>query len=106
MSTVCLPRQARVGDGLAAIADLARERPGSLDCLVVDAGADDAGLAMSCPPAAFLGQGFLGCGAAALRPGGLLAVNCVARARAPLEAAARALQARFRPTAIGIYRCL
>ena len=65
-----------------------------MDCVIVDAGADDAALAMSCPPAAFLGQGFLGSAAVALRPDGLLAVNCVARARAPLEAAVRALQAR------------
>ncbi len=46
--------QARVGDGLVAVADLARARPGRLDLLVVDAGADDASLAMSCPPAPFL----------------------------------------------------
>ena len=100
------PRQARVGDGLAAVAELACERPGSLDCLVVDAGAADAGLAMSCPPPAFLGQGFLASAAAALRLGGLLAVNCVARARAPLEAAARALQARPRLTAVESHACL
>jgi hypothetical protein len=46
--------QARVGDGLVAVADLARARPGRLDLLMVDAGADDASLAMSCPPAPFL----------------------------------------------------
>jgi hypothetical protein len=37
-----------------AVADLAQARPGRLDLLVVDAGADDASLAMSCPPAPFL----------------------------------------------------
>ena len=103
---MCLPRQARVSDGLAAVAELACERPGSLDCLVVDAGADDAALAMSCPPPAFLGQGFLESAAAALHPGGLLALNCVARARAPLDAAARALQARCRLTAVDPHGCL
>ena len=100
-----MPHQARVADGLAAVAELARESPGSVDCVVVDAGADDAALAMSCPPPAFLGQGFLGSAAAALRPGGLLAVNCVARSRAPLEAAARALQARFGLTLVDSYGC-
>lgn len=87
--------QARVDDGLAAVASLARERPGALDYLIVDAGADDASLAMSCPPAPFLEPGFLGAAAAALCRDGLLAVNCVARADAPVQAAVRVLQVRM-----------
>ena len=87
--------QARVDDGLAAVASLARESPGALDYLIVDAGADDASLAMSCPPAPFLEAGFLGAAAAALRRDGLLAVNCVARAYAPVQAAVRMLQVRI-----------
>ena len=47
--------QACVGDGLAAVADLAADAAAPrLDVLIVDAGSGDPGLPMSCPPAAFL----------------------------------------------------
>ena len=87
-----LDEQAAVGDGLVALAAAAESNPGSLDLLVVDAGSGDASLAMSCPPAAFLEQPFLRNACTALRPGGLLAVNCVTRLDATFLQAAQAVQ--------------
>jgi precorrin-6B methylase 2 len=81
-----------VGDGLAYVASLP---PASLDALVVDAGSNDASLAMSCPPPAFLERPFLAAAAAALRPGGCLAVNCVARGSDSFALARGALRAVF-----------
>ena len=87
-----LDEQAAVGDGLVALAAAAESDPGSLDVVVVDAGSGDASLAMSCPPAAFLEQPFLRNACTALRPGGLLAVNCVTRLDATFLRAAQAIQ--------------
>lgn len=63
-----------------------------LDLLVVDAGSGDASVAMSCPPAPFLESAFLGDAKQVLKPGGMLAVNCVSRAAEPYRAAVKALQ--------------
>lgn len=63
-----------------------------LDLLVVDAGSGDASVPMSCPPAPFLESKFLGDAIQVLKPGGMLAVNCVSRAAEPYRAAVKALQ--------------
>lgn len=63
-----------------------------LDLLVVDAGSGDASVPMSCPPAPFLESRFLGHAKEVLKPGGMLAVNCVSRAAEPYKAAVTALQ--------------
>ena len=68
-----------------------------LDLLVVDAGSGDASLPMSCPPAPFLESAFLGDAKQALKPGGMLAVNCVSRAAEPYRAAVKALQVGAQP---------
>ncbi|KAL3138414.1 hypothetical protein ABBQ32_006209 [Trebouxia sp. C0010 RCD-2024] len=67
-----------------------------LDLLVVDAGSGDASVAMSCPPAPFLESTFLGDAKQALKPGGMLAVNCVSRAAEPYRAAVETLQVQCR----------
>ncbi|CAL8464325.1 g3860 [Coccomyxa elongata] len=87
---------ARVGDGLEAVAELAHapDAP-TLDVLIVDAGSGDASLAMTCPPAAFLGERFLTDAHAAVRPDGLLIVNCVSRSAEAFSKATQALQAVF-----------
>lgn len=85
--------QARVSDGLEAVADLAHAPDAPLlDVLIVDAGSGDASLAMTCPPAAFLGDRFLENARAAVRPDGLLIVNCVSRSAEAFSNAAAALQ--------------
>jgi spermidine synthase len=81
-----------IGCGLAAVAAAA---PGSLDAIVLDAGSGDASLGMTCPPPAFLEPPFLAAAAAALRPGGTLAVNCVSRSPHRMAAALLALRAAF-----------
>lgn len=87
--------QARVGDGLAAVAQLASaEQAPDLDVLMVDAGSGDSSLPMSCPPPAFLERHFLEHARASLRPGGLLMVNCVSRSDAAFAAAVAALKVR------------
>ena len=63
-----------------------------LDLLVVDAGSGDASVPMSCPPAPFLESNFLENAIQVLKPGGMLAVNCVSRAAEPYRAAVKALQ--------------
>ena len=63
-----------------------------LDLLVVDAGSGDASVPMSCPPAPFLESRFLEHARQLLKPGGMLAVNCVSRAAEPYTAAVKALQ--------------
>lgn len=68
-----------------------------LDLLVVDAGSGDASVAMSCPPAPFLESTFLGDAKQALKPGGMLAVNCVSRAAEPYRAAVETLQVGVQP---------
>ena len=85
--------QALVGDGLEVVAELAHapDAP-SLDVLIVDAGSGDASLAMTCPPAAFLGEDFLENARAAVRPDGLVIVNCVSRSAEAFSKAAAALQ--------------
>lgn len=64
-----------------------------LDVLIVDAGSGDPTLAMSCPPAAFLGARFLTDARAALRADGLLIVNCVSRSAEAFSTAIAAVQA-------------
>lgn len=85
--------KARVGDGLEAVAELAHapDAP-TLDVLIVDAGSGDSSLAMTCPPAAFLGERFLADAHAAVRPDGLLIVNCVSRSADAFSKATQALQ--------------
>jgi hypothetical protein len=54
--------QARVGDGLAAVAELAADgQAPKLDVLVVDAGSGDPSLPMSCPPQPFIVRRLLFC---------------------------------------------
>lgn len=86
--------QAREGDGLAAVQQMADESPGSLDALVVDAGSGDASLAMSCPPPPFLEPQFLQDARRLLSPGGLLAINCVTRLDSAFTAAAAGVKVR------------
>ncbi|KAK9819283.1 hypothetical protein WJX74_000127 [Apatococcus lobatus] len=66
-----------------------------LHLIVVDASSGDASLAMTCPPAAFVEQGFLRHAAACLRPEGVLAINFVTRSRDALVAAYQTLQEVF-----------
>lgn len=82
-----------MGDGLEAVAELAHapDAP-TLDVLIVDAGSGDASLAMTCPPVAFLGERFLADAHAAVRPDGLLIVNCVSRSAEAFSKATQALQ--------------
>ena len=49
---------------------------------------------MSCPPAAFVQPAFLGHARSALRPGGMLVINCVTRLEEPFQAAVEALKVR------------
>ena len=84
--------QAIIADGLTATSEAAAKEPGALSFLVVDAGSGEAGLAMSCPPPPFLEPAFLADARTALRPGGLLAINCVSRAEAPYRRAIEAVQ--------------
>jgi len=84
-----------VGDGLVAVAECASQRPGSLDCLIVDAGSDDATLSMSCPPAPFLEAPFLRDACLSLNPRGVLVVNCVTRSQATFDAALEAVRVRL-----------
>ena len=89
--------QVRVGDGLAAIAETASQQPGSLDCLIVDAGSNDATLSMSCPPAPFLDPPFLDDAHRSLKERGVLVVNCVTRSQAAFDSALKAIQVRGFP---------
>lgn len=66
-----------------------------LHLIVVDASSGDASLAMTCPPAAFVEQGFLKDAAACLQPEGVLAVNFVTRSRDALTAAYNRLLVRL-----------
>lgn len=70
-----------------------------LDVLVLDAGSGDVSVPMSCPPAPFLESRFLGNARQVLKPGGMLAVNCVSRAAEPYQAAVKALQVGQQPYA-------
>ena len=81
-----------IADGLRYVEGLPA---GSLDALVLDVGSNDASLGMSCPPPAFLAPSFLAAAAAALKPHGCLALNCVARSEASFSGALQALQDVF-----------
>ena len=67
------------------------EESEKLHLIVVDASSGDASLAMTCPPAAFIEQGFLKDVVACLRPEGVLAINFVTRSRDALTAAYQTL---------------
>lgn len=67
------------GDGLEAVEEHNGRAAEELNVLIVDAGSSDASLAMSCPPAPFLKTAFLKAAHRALKPSGLLVVNCVTR---------------------------
>lgn len=69
-----------------------------LHLIVVDASSGDASLAMTCPPAAFVEQGFLRDAAACLRPEGVLAINFVTRSKDALTAAYQTLLVHLPPT--------
>ncbi len=85
--------QVRIQDGLDAVTEAAKAPAEEhLDLLIVDAGSGDASQAMSCPPPAFLEKDFLENAKQALRPGGVLAMNCVTRAKASLGAAVAAVK--------------
>ena len=92
-----------MGDGLEAVAAAAQasvqqgstpRSQGQFDIIVVDASSGQASHAMSCPPAAFVQPAFLGHARSALRPGGMLVMNCVTRLEEPFQAAVRALKVR------------
>lgn len=91
ISTHCLGLylQVEVGDGLQA---LDKREPGTLDALIVDAGASDASLAISCPPAPFLQTNFLKKAACTLRLQGIFVVNCVTRSQAAFKTAFESIQ--------------
>ncbi len=76
-------------DGLEVMEGLAAE---SLDMLIVDAGSNDATLAVSCPPAPFLEPGFLKRALHVLRPQGLLVLNCVTRSDSAFQTALQNMQ--------------
>ena len=68
--------------------------PEPFDFLIIDAGSGDASLPMSCPPPSFLEPGVLKSMAAALKPQGLLAMNCVSRSDAAFREAVAAVQVK------------
>ena len=84
--------QARLGDGLEAVAEKARDQESGLDVLVVDASGGDPSQAMTCPPAAFLERRFLDDAHRSLGSDGLLVVNCVCRSEPIIESAVASLQ--------------
>jgi len=84
--------QARVGDGLEAVAERANQQGPPLDILVVDASGGDPSQAMTCPPKAFVEQAFLEDAHRSLGQEGLLIMNCVCRSQAVFDSAVRALQ--------------
>ena len=84
--------QARLGDGLAAMAERAGAREPGLDVLVVDASGGDPSQAMTCPPAAFLERAFLADAHRSLTQEGLLVVNCVCRSESVFDSAVASLQ--------------
>ncbi|KAK9806887.1 hypothetical protein WJX72_006435 [[Myrmecia] bisecta] len=114
---------ARVGDGLAAVAQYARSaqllseagptssisRPTEtsscmpqqrgprepLDVIIVDAGSGDASVAMSCPPAPFVQAEFLRHAKQALHPEGMLVMNCVSRTDTPYQEAVETIKGTF-----------
>ena len=94
-----------MGDGLEAVAAAAQAQAssqqgttpsgqGRFDVIVVDASSGEASHAMSCPPAAFVQPTFLSQARFALRPGGMLIINCVTRLEEPFQAAVEALKVR------------
>ena len=84
--------QARLGDGLEAVAERARAQESGLNVLVVDASGGDPSQAMTCPPAAFLEREFLDDAHRSLAREGLLVVNCVCRSAPVFDSAVAALQ--------------
>ena len=86
--------QARVGDGLEAVAQKARQEEAGLDVVVVDASGGDPTQAMTCPPAAFLERRFLQDAHRCLSQEGLLIMNCVCRSQTVFDSAVSALQVR------------
>ncbi|CAK0783523.1 hypothetical protein CVIRNUC_006722 [Coccomyxa viridis] len=87
--------EARLGDGLEAVAERSRAQESSLDVLVVDASGGDPSQAMTCPPAAFLDREFLANAHRSLAQEGLLVVNCVCRSAPVFNSAVASLQAVF-----------
>ena len=84
--------QVEVMDGVEAVARVAANRAGSLDVLIIDAGSDDASLAMTCPPPAFLEASFMQHARSALAPTSLLIINCVTRSAAAFSQALNAVK--------------
>ena len=84
--------QARVGDGLEAVAQRANQQEAGLDILIVDASGGDPSQAMTCPPAAFLERRFLQDAHRSLAQEGLLVMNCVCRSQTVFDSAVAALQ--------------
>ncbi len=84
--------QARVGDGLEAVAQRASQQEAGLDILIVDASGGDPSQAMTCPPAAFLERQFLQDAHRSLAQEGLLVMNCVCRSQPVFDSAVAALQ--------------
>ena len=80
-----------VDDGLVVVDNIDKD---SWDVLIVDAGSNDASLAISCPPAPFLESHFLKNALQALRPHGLLVVNCVTRSDLAFQKALQSVQVK------------
>ena len=81
--------QVEVDDGIDIINEIDEE---SLDVLIVDAGSNDASIAISCPPAPFLEPQFLSKALGALRPRGLLVLNCVTRSESAFQKVLQSMQ--------------
>jgi len=81
-----------VSDGLLAFENVS---DASADVVVIDVDAKDAGLGMSCPPAAFLEAIYLQEVKRSVRPGGVCVVNIVARSAAAFSKAMFDLRAVF-----------
>lgn len=81
-----------VGDGLLAFENVS---DASADVVVIDVDAKDAGLGMSCPPAAFLEATYLQKVKRSVRPGGVCVVNIVARSADEYRRALGNLRAVF-----------
>lgn len=81
--------QVEVKDGLVAMQE---SEAASYDAIILDAGSNDAALAISCPPAAFLEASFLEQASKSLKPTGSLVINCVTRSDTAITGVLKSLQ--------------
>lgn len=84
-----------VGDGVEFVSS---SQPSTFAAIIVDAGGGDGAGAMACPPPPFASAEFVAAAKRALTEGGVLIVNVVSRAPAPVAALIATLKSEFGPT--------